>query len=116
MEASRVTDEEFFQHLYDLFSYTSGVEDHYWDYRGDDDEGWDVHAVNQDGDSQFVGFFDKEADADFITAIHGALPDLIRRLEDAIYKAEMYELAHDQCQRELFESEKEVGKLKEQLK
>lgn len=111
-----MTDEEFFQHLYDLFSYTSGAEDRYWEFRGDSDEGWDVHAVDQDGDSYFVAYFDKEVDADFVTAIHGSLPELIRRLEDAIYKADMYELAHDQCQRELYEAEKEINRLKEQLK
>lgn len=111
-----MTDEEFFQHLYDLFSYTSGAEDRYWEFRGDFENGWDVRAVDQDGDTYFVGYFDKEVDADFVTAIHGSLPDLIRRLEDAIYKADMYELAHDQCQRELLEAEKEIAALKEQLK
>lgn len=85
-------------------------------YEGSDEDGWDIYAVNQNDERKFVAFTNTEFDADFITAIHGSLPDLVRRLEDAIYKADMYELAHDQCQRELFEAEKEIDRLKEQLK
>ena len=111
-----MTDEEFFAHLLNLWEYTTGAENTYWDFRSDGDEGWDVHSTGQDGSTTFVGYFDQEVDADFVTAIHGCLPDLVRRLEDAIDKANMYELAHDACQRELYESELENCRLREQLK
>jgi len=111
-----VTDEEFFAHLLDLWGSTTGAENTYWDFRSDGYGGWDVHSTSQDGSTTFVGYFDKEVDADFVTAIHGCLPDLVRRLENAIDKANMYELAHDTCQRELYESELEIDRLREQLK
>ena len=110
-----MTTEEFLAHLYSMFCYTTGSEDTYWDYREADDSTWDIHSVNQDGESVFVGYFDAEADADFVTAIHGSLVDLIRLVEDSVHKADMYELAHDQCQRELFEAEKDIMELKEIL-
>ena len=111
-----MTTEEFLAHLYSMFCYTTGSEDTYWDYREADDSTWDIHSVNQDGESVFVGYFDAEADADFVTAIHGSLVDLIRLVEDSVHKADMYELAHDQCQRELIEAEKEIMELKDLVK
>ena len=107
-----MTADEFFQHLLDMFTVTSGSEDTYWDYEDTGETGFDVHSVDQYGEGTFVGYFDNEVDADFVTAIHGCLPDLVRRLKDSIEKADNYELAHDQCQRELFEAEQEIAELK----
>ena len=86
----KLTDEEFFQHLYDLFSYTSGAEDTYWDYHEAHNGGWQIHSVNQEGERTFVGAFDTEFDADFVTAIHGSLPDLVRRLEAMVSSGYWY--------------------------
>jgi hypothetical protein len=107
-----VTDDEFFEHLLDMFAVTSGAEDTYWDYEDTGETGFDIHSVGSDEEREFVGYFDREVDADFVTAIHGCLPDLVRRLKESIEKADNYELAHDQCQRELFEAEQEIAELK----
>lgn len=108
-----MTDDEFFEHLLDLFSITTGAEDTYWDYQDTGETGFDIHSCGQDEQREFVGYFDNEADADFVTAIHGCLPDLVRRLQNAIDTAEKYEMAHDQCQRELAEAEIEIAELKQ---
>jgi len=81
-------DVEFFDHLFQLFSYTTGAEETYWDYEDTGETGYDVHSVDSHGERTFVGYFDKEADADFVTAIHGCLPDLVRRLHQAVDEAE----------------------------
>lgn len=111
-----MTDDEFFEHLFDLFSITTGAEDTYWDYEDTGETGFDIHSVGSGEEREFVGYFDNEVDADFVTAIHGCLPDLIRRLENAIDTADKYEMAHDQCQRELADAEREIAELKQTIK
>lgn len=95
-----------------MLAVTSGAEDTYWDYQDTGEAGFDISSVGPDDTREFVGYFDSEADADFVTAIHGCLPDLVRRLKQSIEKADNYEMAHDQCQRELFEAEREIAELK----
>ena len=94
-------DNEFFDHLFQLFSYTTGAEDTYWDYEDTGETGFDIHSCGKDEDRVFVGYFDNEADADFVTAIHGCLPDLVRRLNLAIDEADRYEVAYDVAQNDL---------------
>lgn len=110
-----MTDEEFFDHLFQLFTYTTGAEETYWDYEDTGETGFDIHSCSQEGERVFVGYFDREADADFVTAIHGCLPDLIRRLYAATDSSERYEVAFDECQQQLAEAEREIRKLKKQV-
>jgi hypothetical protein len=109
---TEMTDEEFFDHLLQLFSYTTGAEDTYWDYEDTGETGFDIHSCGEDEQREFVGYFDKEADADFVTAIHGCLPDLVRRLFAACDNAERYEIAYDETQQELAEAHRKIKELK----
>lgn len=77
---------EFFDLLYQQWSKTTEASNGYW--MPEEDESFpgmfNIRAVVQDGKKkQFVTAFTNEADAEFITAMHGCLPDLIRQLREA---------------------------------
>jgi hypothetical protein len=110
-------DREFFDELYALWSKTTGASDSYW--MPEEDSEWrleeekpffDLFAVSQESpDStetkrKTVASFLSDEDADFITAVHGCLPDLIRRLHEAIDEADRKDYEKD-------ELEGRVGKL-----
>lgn len=108
-------DKEFFDKLFQLFSDTTGAENTYWMYEECDDGGYDLHAVNDDGDKVFVGFLDDEADAEFVTAVHGCLADLVRRLHMALDEADRADFDRDSRECRIFELECEVAELKADL-
>lgn len=96
-------DAEFFDHLFQVFARTTGAEDTYWMSQQEDDL-WDIYAVSADDTKTPVAFGFSEVDADFITAIHGCMPDLVRRLHDALDEADRLDTARD-------EREQEIGRL-----
>jgi hypothetical protein len=104
-------DRDFFDRLYQMFTKTSYAENRYWDYE-DTGDGIAVRAVGQDGETTLVAGFESEADADFITAVHGCFPDLHRRLHSALDEAERADRQRDEQECRIAELESEVQSLR----
>lgn len=109
-----INDREFFDELLQLWAKTSHAEDRYWGYEPLD-EMFDVFAYGPDEQKLFIGYTDKEVDADFITAVHGCFPDLIRRLHMALDEADSLDAEMDRVQNQLMEAELRVQELKAQI-
>lgn len=123
-------DNEFFDIMYQQWSKTTGAEHTYWmpvessvqtmvgeeflDYKQ-----FDIVAVKQtDGGeerTEVAGFL-REEDADFLCGIHGALPDLVRRLHDAVDEAESKDAARDRAEAVSAELALENIALREQVR
>ena len=92
---------EFFDILYQQWSKTTGAEKRYWMPELDPSEHafgvFNVFAVDQDGKRTCIAQGLKEADAEFICGLHGALPDLIRALHDAHDEAERCDVLRDEA-------------------
>ena len=101
-------DRDFFAMLLELFEHTSGAADTFWSYVDTGETGFDLFAVNKDEEKVFVGYLDKESDADFVTALHGCLPDLVRRLNMALDAEEIADEGRDSRECRIFELELEV--------
>lgn len=110
-------DAEFFDHLFQVFARTTGAENTYWMPEKNAEmlnmgwfepepyiDSWSVYAMDQEQNKTLVGVFTKEVDADFITAVHGCMPDLVRRLHDALDEADRLDTARD-------EREQQIGRL-----
>ncbi len=110
-----VDDREFFDTLMQLFMKTTFAEKRYWDYQGDGEGGFDVNAVGEGDEREFVGYLDKEPDADFITALHGCFPDLYRRLHSALDEADRADRDKDERECRIAELEIEVAALRKEL-
>ena len=109
-------DREFFDKLYQLWVKTTHAEDRYWDYQSN--LGCDtfvLNAVGQDGEKTFVGAVYTDADADFITAVHGCFGDLVRRLNAALDEADRADFDRDSRECRIAELEMELGYLKSDL-
>lgn len=95
---------EFLDELYQLWAKTTGAEDRYWMPRTEHEfQGvgmlFGIRAVGTEQDELVVADtsgFDNEADVDFITAIHGALPDLVRRTHEALDEADRLDEQRDE--------------------
>ena len=129
-------DHEFFDILYQQWSQTPGVESHYWmptpiesynvesvyDPTDGGNFNYDITAVpvnETEGDySQriFIGSVQSEAVADFICGLHGAVPDLIRRLHDATDEAVRKDEENDEAQARLADALLELEGLREELR
>ncbi|AGK85998.1 hypothetical protein Chy4_0036 [Mycobacterium phage Chy4] len=111
-------DHEFFDVLYQQWSHTTEAKTRYWvvEFDGDEHLQWQVFAVDQsDGSKLWLGSFHREQDADFVAGLHGALPDLIRRLHDATDEAVRKDEANDIAQGQLAEALLENQGLKAQI-
>jgi hypothetical protein len=112
-------DKEFFETLLEMWQETSYAEDRYWGYSElDDGDGgslYDLFAFSSDDDQEFIGYFCDEADANFVTALHGCFPDLIRRVLTAIGEADQLDEEMDVVQAQLAEAEVRVMELKQQV-
>ncbi|KRD08632.1 hypothetical protein ASE48_08715 [Mycobacterium sp. Root265] len=95
-------DHQFFDILYQQFALTTDAKDAYWGVGFDPDEHlqWQVFSEGHEKGSErkWIGSFNHEVDADFAAGMHGALPDLIRRLHDAVDEAERMDTARDQAE------------------
>ncbi|SKM99004.1 Uncharacterised protein [Mycobacteroides abscessus subsp. massiliense] len=93
---------EFLDELYSLWAKTTGAEDRYWMPERNEDGYtnvnyvFDICAIDEEQKKRFVGGFQKEVDVDFITAIHGALPDLVRRAHEALDEADRLDERRDE--------------------
>jgi hypothetical protein len=113
-------DRTFFDHLFQMFTRTTGAENMFWKYERDlkyFDGGpavFLIKAVDQEGNEEFVGSLHSEADADFITAVHGCFPDLVRRLHDALDEADRADTNRDEREQEVFRLALENQELREE--
>lgn len=129
-------DHEFFDIMYQQWANTPGAKESYWmpipieSYDDgsvcDPTDGGNFHfditavPINEtEGDfsgRQFIGSVKTEEAADFICGLHGALPDLIRRLHEAVDEAARKDEANDVAQGQLLEALLENQGLREQVR
>ncbi|QDF15823.1 hypothetical protein SEA_KIPPER29_41 [Mycobacterium phage Kipper29] len=119
-------DHDFFDILYQQWAKSTMAEFGYWmpeearvpSIFETDNGHWDfnVYAVNQETNAkELVATGLSEDDADFICGLHGALPDLIRRLHEAIDDATRKDEANDIAQGQLAEALLENHALRERI-
>jgi len=109
-------DRDFFDHLYQLWSKTTGAKDRYWMPDADTDfDLYRIWAVGENDSRKPVASFLADEDADFITAVHGCLPDLIRRLHTALDEADRLDYDKDSRECRIAELELENQEIREQL-
>lgn len=108
-------DRDFFDKLLQLWANTTNCENTYWGYEETLEEQFDIFSVSDVG-REFVGYVENEADADWITALHGCFPDLVRRLHEALDEADRLDYEMDEVQDKLMEAELKIAELKDQLK
>lgn len=101
-----IEDRDFLDNLYSLWAKTTGASDRFWmpeedtQFYANGPHSWNLCAVNEEQHKVFLGSFSTEIDADFIAGVHGALPDLIRRLHIAIDEADRLDEEKDGVIRE----------------
>jgi hypothetical protein len=103
-------DRDFFDTLYQGWSQTTGAGDTYWMPEIDGGEDADsysmfnIYAVDQEQKKRLVAMGLEEADAGWITALHGCFADLVRRLHIAVDLAEQKDVERDMAMGDLFEA------------
>lgn len=108
-------DRDFFDLLYQHWVKTTGAEDRFWmvEKYKDGTDRWRLYAVGQDESRKLIASeIHNEADADFITAIHGCFADLHRRLHAALDEADTADYERDSRECRIAELEMEVSELK----
>lgn len=107
-------DRDFFDHLYQMWAKTTNASDRYWDFQdlAEYVNEYTVAAVGENDERAYVGAFASEADADFITAVHGCFPDLFRRLNDALDESDRADYERDSRECLIAELSMEVAGLK----
>src|SRR5512137_329771 len=101
-------DREFFATLLEAFKKTTNAETAYWEPKKYDDS-WVIYAVGKDS-RELVAYCLTEEDADFVAGLHGALPDLVRRLNQAVEESDAADLRADEAQHRIAELEAEVAR------
>jgi len=109
-------EDEFFDELYQLWSGTTGAVERYWMPEEFDDRSgrWKLYAV-ADGDKprKLVATGLSERDAEFVAGLHGAVPDLIRRLHEALEEADRADYDRDSRECRIAELELELIEMKQ---
>jgi hypothetical protein len=90
-------DRDFFDLLYQQWTKTTKAETAFWAPQDTGDGSWDIAAVGQDDSRTVVASALSEADADWITGVHGCFGELVRRLQEAVDEAERFECERDQA-------------------
>lgn len=108
-------DGEFFDLLYSQWAKTTGAEDKYWMSEADDEEPdfFNVYAVDHEQNKTPVAVGMSEADADFVSGVHGCLADLIRRLHTAIDEADRLDYRVDEQEGRIAELEMDASDYRE---
>ena len=106
-------DREYFDQLYQLWSNTTyATDDSVWLVQ--EDEGFPnlrfLKAAKQGSVKPVADFLD-ENDAQFITTMHGVLPELVRRLNDALDEADRLDVEKDELHGRIMELEQETEAL-----
>lgn len=86
---------EFLDELYQLWAKTTGAENMYWMPEQQPDGMHEIWAVGEGDEKVQLSLLPCEDDANFITAIHGALPDLVRRTHEALDEADRLDEQRD---------------------
>ena len=108
-------DDDFFDLIYQQWSKTTNASTDFWmsekweDHAEEDEFVWDIFAVGQDQERVCVVSGLREADADWITAMHGCLPDLVRRLHMAIDESERLDIRADDQEGRIADLEMELA-------
>lgn len=105
---------EFFDELYQLWSMTTGAGDRYWMPEEFDDRSgrFKLYAI-ADEFRTLVATGLNERDAEFVAGLHGAVPDLIRALHEAVAEAERADYDRDSRECRIAELELELSELKQ---
>ncbi|AHJ86652.1 hypothetical protein CRB1_41 [Mycobacterium phage CRB1] len=112
-------DHEFFDILYQQWTKSTLAEHGYWMPEEDTSfpGSFNLIAVHQSKDERRpIAAFMDEADAEFVAGLHGAVPDLIRRLHEAIDEAVRKDEQNDIAQGQLADALLENEGLKEQIR
>lgn len=93
-------DRTFFDLLYQQWTKTTGAEDRYWQPEAQDENTlpvvFNIYAVHESDDRKLIASdLHSEADADFLTAVHGCFGDLVKRLHSAVDEADRLDLEKD---------------------
>lgn len=105
-------DRDFFDHLYQMWTKTTGAEKMFWDYKEHPGAGCFIEAVQEDGVGWPVANGLEDADADWITAVHGCFADLWRRLHSALDEADTADYGRDARECRIAELEIELADLR----
>ncbi|GAB2709649.1 hypothetical protein [Nocardia thraciensis] len=93
-------DQEFFDALYQLWSKTSGAEERTWFAKENDIiDGYCImteDATPAEAGSASIADFMHEADAKFIAFVHGVIPELVRRTQDALDESDRLDAEKDE--------------------
>ena len=111
-------DLDFFDMLYQGWSKTTGAEDSFWmpeEETGSASGLYKVLAVDQDQNRVLVAMGLNVADAAWITALHGCMADLTRRLHQAVDEAERFDCEKDRVISEMAVLAEENNDLREKL-
>lgn len=112
----RGSEDEFFDELYQLWAGTTGAVDRWWMPEEFDDRSnrYKLYAVAEDDQPRkLIATGLSERDAEFIAGLHGAVPDLIRGLADAIAEAERADYDRDSRECRIAELEMELVEMKQ---
>lgn len=99
--------QEIVDQLYACWAKTTGSESSCWQVRGGG-----VVAVDHDQSDRAVGGFLDAVDAEFIAAVHTCLPELVRRVNEALDEADRADADRDGRECRIAELELEVAELK----
>lgn len=108
-------DRDFFDHLHQLWSKTTGAEDRYWMPEENAQFDFDIFAVAQEDERYRIASDLSDEDADFISAVHGCLPDLVRRLHAALDEADRADYDRDERECRMAELELENQQLQQEV-
>lgn len=110
-------DREFFDKLYQSWAKTSGAENTFW--MPDENESFPPLfelVATDSGDTRIpIADFLREEDADFIASVHGALPEIVRRVHDAIDESDRLDAEKDDLHLRIAELEMEIDRLTKEL-
>ena len=113
---------DFFDTLYQQWTKTTGAEDMFWmsEQYQDGTGRWKVYAVKVGADGNqtrklIASELRNEADADFIAATHGCIPDLVRRTHAALDEADEKDYDRDSRECRIAELELENQELRKEL-
>jgi hypothetical protein len=107
---------EFLELLLRMWGDTYGAETGFWGYDTQEGGGYRVfHGDPETEEETNIGHFLYDSDANFVTAIHGALPDLIRVTLAAFDEADRADYDRDSRECLIAELELELQQLKGEL-
>jgi hypothetical protein len=101
---------DFFDHLYQLWAKTTHANDGEWEVNDDGEHILvDVWSTDKDGWEQTIGYGMYKQDAEFISQVHAALPELVRRALAAFDEAERVDQDRDARECRIAELEMELS-------